>query len=64
MGPEQVVESSVIRKLGHSSGMVISCFIQHCDNYRTSTEAKDLDQREFQASRMPLWDLYPLPSAS
>jgi hypothetical protein len=64
MGPERVVESSMTCKLDHSSGVEIECFVQHCGNYRTSTEATNLDQREFQACRKPLWDLYHPPSAS
>jgi hypothetical protein len=64
MDLEQVVESGVKCKLSHSSGMIKVCFIQHCDNYRTWTEATDPDQRESQACRKPLWDLYHPPSAS
>ena len=44
MGLEQAVESGVTRKLGHSIGMINVCFIQHCDNYRTLTEATNPDQ--------------------
>jgi hypothetical protein len=63
MGLEQVVES-VGCKLSHSSDMIKASFIQHCDSYRTSTEATNPDQREFQACRKPLLDLYHPPFAS
>ena len=63
MDPEQVVGSIVICKQGQSSGVAIECFIQHCDSYRTSTEATNPDQKEFQACRKPWSDLYHPPSA-